>query len=236
MKDIVDLTVTQIRIYPVDALPFADLRLTPRVKAIQEAFHFANVQPDLLGGQLIFSSGTFEGRGKSVNILSLTIDPRRIQIQARARSAAVDAFYNSLIKVLEPTIKEPNAGGIVPLVKAEETSCVAILDIDFDQLIAPALIAFLQGDGKSKLRTQYGEPRSIAFKNLSFEIKYAPASPTLEEHDVVVINKMLTIEPRQSTPLRERRFFTLSPTDSETHVSILEALEKVVAKSKEKVR
>lgn len=236
MKDIVDLTVTQIRIYPVDALPFADLRLTPSIKAIKEAFHFANVQPDLLGGQLIFNSGTIESRGKIVNILNLTIDPRRIQIQARARSAAVDTFYNSLTKVLESATKQAHAGPIQPLVKAEETSCVAILDIDFDQLIAPALVSFLQGEGKSKLRTEYGEPRSIAFKSLSFEIKYAPASPTIEEHDVVLMNKMLTIEPRQSTPLRERRFFTLSPTDSETHLSILQALEKVVAKGKEKAK
>ncbi|MBZ5503791.1 MAG: hypothetical protein LAN59_16410, partial [Acidobacteriia bacterium] len=173
MRDLVDLTVTQIRIFPADTIPLSDLRLSQCIKVVKEAFQFSTVQPDFLGVQLGFTNGAFENAGKTFNILSLIIDPRRIQIQARAGSPIIDAFYSSLMKVLEST-KQVTMGGIRPLVKAEETTCVATLDIEFEELLAPSLAAFLVGEGKAKLRAEYGEVKSIAFKSLSFEIKYAP--------------------------------------------------------------
>lgn len=236
MKDIVDLTVTQLRIYPMDGLPFADIRLTSSVKAIKETFRFENVQVDPLGIQLTFSNGTFENRGKSVHILSLVFEQRRIQIQVRGSSPMADAFYSALSKLLESFGKRPKHNGLQVLLKAEDTACVATLDIDFEELVAPGLLRFVLNEGKAKLRTDYGTPKSIAFRNLSFQIKYAPTVPDLEEHDVTLSNKLLTIEPRMATPMRERRFYTSSPTDSETHLALLEKLEKEIAKVRQKYK
>jgi hypothetical protein len=74
--------------------------------------------------------------------------------------------------------------------------------------------------------TDHGIPKSIAFKSLSFEISYEPTSPVLEEHDVSLARKLLMIGPRAGTRLRERRFYTASPTDAETHLELLMSLER----------
>jgi hypothetical protein len=236
MKDIVDITVTQIRVYPVDSLPYAPLRLATNTKAIKEAFHFESVQIDPLGGQIVFSNGVFEQRGKSAQLLSLTIEQRRLAIQIRGRSPLANAFYSAFSTILKGLSKECKAATLEPLLEAEETACVASLNIDFDELIAPSLLKFIQGEAKERLRTSYGVPKSIAFKNLTFEVKYNLANPNLEEHEVALSNKLLTIEPRLATPMRERRFYTISPTDSETHIGMLESLEKEIIKVRQKNR
>jgi hypothetical protein len=236
MKNIVDITVTQVRVYATDSLPFADLRRADNLKTVKETFRFENIQSDPLGLQLGFSNGTFEHRGKSVHILSLTVEPRRVLIQVRGRSSMADALYSAFSDILANFAGQPKGSKFEPLLKAEETACVATLDIDFDDLVAPPLLRFIQTDGKAKLRTEFGSPKSVTFKTLSFEVKYSPVSPQLEEHDVALSSKLMTFEPRLATPLREKRFFTSSPTDSETHLAILEALEKEVAKSSAKNR
>ncbi len=228
MKDIVDLTVAQVRVYPVDALPFVNLRAPANVKAIKETFHFANVFADPMGAQVTYNNGTFESRGKSVSILAFAIEQRRTQIQVRGHSAMADAFNAAVWNALAGPGKRAKFPEPEPLVKVEETTCVATLDIDFDELIAPQLLRFIMTEAKERLRTSFGTPKSIAFKGLSFEVKYATKDSSLEEHDVVLSNKLLTIEPRAGTPMRERRFYTASPTDSETHLALLEKLEKEV--------
>src|SRR5712692_2746999 len=195
MRDIVDLTVTQVRIYQTDVLPFSEIRLTTNVKTIKEAFQFENVQSDLLGVQLTFTNGVFENHSKPVHILTLSFDQRRSQLQVRGTSSQADAFYAAVTKLLESLLKRTRVTLGEPLLKAEDTACVAALDIDFEDLIAPPLLRFVLGEVKTKLKTPYGTPKSITFKNLSFEIRYTP-NPSLEEHEVNLNNKLLTIEPR----------------------------------------
>jgi len=236
MKEIVDLTVGQVRVFPTDRLPFADLRAPSSTKAIKDTFHFENVLADPIGAQITFNNGTFESKGKLVNILAFAIEQRRMQLQVRGQSAMADAFYSAVWGVLPGAGKRGRRPEPEPLVKVEETTCIATLDIDFDELIAPQLLRFIMTEAKERLRTNFGIPRSIAFKGLSFEVKYSAKDPSLEEHDVVLSNKLLTIEPRAATPMRERRFYTSSPTDSETHLALLEKLEQEVSAGRHKQR
>ena len=233
MKNIVDITVTQARLFPTDCLPFSQLRVPENAKIVQQAFKFGAVQTDPFGLQISFANGIFDYRGKSINVLSLIFEQRKISIQIRGRSPAADSFYFAVAKLLQSIGNEANADKFEPLLKAEETACVATLDIDFSDLVAPPLWAFIQGDAKRRLQTTYGNPRSISFKNLSFEVKYE-IKPELADYDVALASKPITIEPRVSTPLNQRRFFTSSPTDSETHLAILERIEKGIAKSRSK--
>lgn len=231
MKNIVDITVVQTRLFPPDVVPFSELRVPSNAAVVREAFKFGTLQIDPFGLQIIFANGIFQQRGKSANVLSLVIEQRKITIQIRARSATADAFYAAVAKVLKTMSGLPAATKIEPTLKAEDTTCVASLDIDFGDLIAEPLWRLIQKDVKEKLRTDYGTPNAITFKNLSFEIKYE-TEPQLSEQDVSLSNKLLTIEPRLGAPLSERRFFTASPTDSETHLAILEAIEKEAAKAR----
>lgn len=229
MKNIVELTVTQVRIYPLDCLPFADLRVPTNAVKLKESFKFGAVQPDPFGTQLAFSNGIFLHRNKSFNVLSMTFEARKLTVQFRGHSAAADAFYSAVVKILNSIGDRSTPSNFEPLLKVEDTTCVATLDVDFSDLVAASFWRFIQTEGKQKLAANYGKPKSIAFKSLSFEIRYEPTDPRLEEYDVALSNKLLTIEPRVGTPLSERRFFASSPTDSETHISILEGLESAVA-------
>lgn len=221
MRDIIELAVAQIRIYASDVLPFLSVHSAPGARRIQEAFQFRNVDADPLGRHVRFGYGVFEYEGRSVNVIDLLIDPRRIQFQIRGSSLIADAFCLAVLRLFVPI------GDIAePLMKSDETNCVAILDIDFTDLVSPALMNFAMHDAKDKLRTAYGKPKAIGFRSLSFEIKYQPFNSELEEHGIALANKTLTIEPRTGTSLRERRFYTTSPTDSDTHLELLKRLEE----------
>jgi hypothetical protein len=231
VKDVIDVTVSQVRLFAIDCLPFNELRVPVNARKIQETFKFGNVQIDPFGIQVSFANGIFECRGKSISVLSLSFEQRKIFIQIRGRSPAADAFYSAISKILQSVGKDSKVTKYEPLLKAEETNCISTLEIDFEDLIASSLWKLIQTDIKEKFRTPYGNPKSIAFKNVSFEVKYELLDPRLSEYEVALSNKLFTIEPRAGTPLSEKRFFTSSPTDSETHLAILEEIEKVVAKS-----
>jgi hypothetical protein len=229
MKDIADLTVTQLRIYPADCVPLAELRVPTNASQIKDVFKFGGVQIDPFGSQVAFSNGLFEDGNKSFTIPTLVVDDRKITAQVRGHSRTADAFYAALTTVLGSL---SGVSEFEPLLKAEDTTCIATLQMDFSELLAPALWRFIQSEAKSKLAREYGKPKSIAFKNLAFEISYEPTDSKFEEHGIALSNKLLTIEPRIGTPLSERRFFTSSPTDSETHISMLEKLEATLSVSK----
>ena len=60
----------------------------------------------------------------------------------------------------------------------------------------------------------------------SARISYDLLDSGLREVGVRLVDKTLTIEPRIRTRLEERRYYTLSPTDSETHLELLREFEK----------
>ena len=154
-----------------------------------------------------------------------------IQIQGRSveASAAADSFSAEL-KKLAP---DPNKENLLqPILINDETACVATLEINFSDLFAPPLKALVEGEAKRMLSDKYVSAKSISFKNLSFEVRYESADSSLEEHEVGVVSKALTIEPRLGASLKERRFFVSSPTDSETHLALMGILESEISKSR----
>ena len=227
MKDIEQLTVTQVRLYPVDSLPLDELRQLNNRNIIKNSFQFDKAQVDPLTNQVVFNNGTFEEGKQLVHILNLAVEKRRILLQVRDSSLAGNSVAATLARLLESFQKDPKAKRVEPLLLAEETECVATLDIDFEDLIAAPVLRVVQRDGQSRFATNYLIPKSIAFKKLSFEVRYE-ADPKLEDHEVTLASKLISIEARAGVPSQERRFYIVSPTDSETHRKILESLEKEV--------
>jgi hypothetical protein len=231
MKDVVDMRVTQVRLYPTDLLPFFDIRVPSNLKALKEVFGFETVNLDPGGVSFVCQNGAVKVDEQVIPVVSLTVEPRRISLGIRGSSKMADAVYGEFQKLLFSFAGGSKKQDYPPLVKAEDTSCVATLSIDFEDLIASALMKYLHSDVKSALETKSAVPKSVVFKNLTFEIRYAPTDPQLEEHEITMSNKTLVIEPRAATPRKERRFFTSSPVDSDTHLSILRGLEKALTKS-----
>ena len=73
MKNIEQLTVTQVRLYPVDSLPLDELRQLNNRNIIKNSFQFDKAQVDPLTNQVIFNNGTFEEGKQLVHILNLAV-------------------------------------------------------------------------------------------------------------------------------------------------------------------
>ena len=224
MKDIADLCVTQIRIYPSDCLPFDYLALEANANVIKGAFEFAKVRTDSVPA--VFEDGSFQYQGQPTLVTSLVVQPRKTTLKVLGNSSAAEAVHERFMELFRGLNPAAAQGRCQPLVTTQETTCVVTLDVDFENLISPRLTRFLQGYARGNLRSKSAIPTSIGLRRLSFEVRYEPADRSLLDHDVTLSKKLITVEPRAGTPLRERRFFTTSPTDSETHLALLRKLEE----------
>lgn len=226
MRDIVELNVSQVRIYPTDCLPYPEIHAN--VILIQDLLKFKNVQTDGLAHN--FTEGVYLSDPRPILITLLTIDPRKVALRVRGTSADADAIYALLWKTFTMVGGRPLQDA--PLVKTEESFCVATLDIDFAELIAPSLSEFLRNDGRPKLNTAAGEVKAIDFKALSFNLRYTPKSDILEQTGIALSPKTLVLEPRAGTTMQERRFYASSPTDTSTHLALLAGLEQSLIKAR----
>jgi len=233
MKNIDDMRVSQARLYPTDSLPHMDI-IRLNAKSLKEAFAFESVNTDPFGLSIIFQNGSVKVDHSVAQVMSVVFEPRKITIGVRGVSKVADKVCDGIHKLLRSFDTRTEKQEYQPLVKVEDTSCVCTLAIDFDELIASSFAKYMQGEVAAKLRTVFSVPKSIAFKNLTFEVRYEATDTRLEEHEITLANKSIVIEPRASTPLQERRFFVSSPTDSETHLSILRGLEAAIKSGRQK--
>lgn len=233
MKDVADITVTQVRVYEPDNLPFQTLRLPSNLRSFAKSYRFSGVAIDPLGLQLTLANGMVEVEARAIHVLNLILEPRRMVIQIQGRSVEASAAADSFSAELKKLAPDPNKENLLqPILINDETACVATLEINFSDLFAPPLKALVEGEAKRMLSDKYVSAKSISFKNLSFEVRYESADSSLEEHEVGVVSKALTIEPRLGASLKERRFFVSSPTDSETHLALMGILESEISKSR----
>lgn len=232
MKDAIQLEVKQVRIFPIDSLPIVRLMTPPVAQAFKERFVWGGVSTEegKEGADVVFQPGLFPANdGKdSIVISSLQMNDRRIVISVRGDTRDTNRVYEGLVAFLRET-----AGWSVtdPLILTEETTCVATLGFDWTSLLSPELVSFAQGPLLDMV-SQEGSRPQIKGLRLSFAVTYPDAPPRLREHGVTLGDKLVTIEPRVSTALAERRFFTHSPSDSGTHRKLLDRLEQTLAGTK----
>lgn len=225
MKDITETTVAQIRLYEPDKLPFQQLSAGRKSDSIKEFFRFESVQADITRG-ITFLNGVFPQLGIVINDLS--IDPRRTVLRVLGSSAQADVIHEALWEQLRALIPKSRPFDDKPLIKSQETVCVATLEIGIDDLVAPPLSKLMAEDGRRLLSTKSARVKAIDVSSVAFTVRYAPDSPQLEERGVQIVNKMITFQSRAGTVKGENRFFVSSPTDSETHIALLENIESVL--------
>jgi len=228
MKDIVDLKVTQIRLYPIDVLPIAALLVEKNLAPFKDTLRFktasgGEAKPEAVAFELL--GGEFDYQGSTHLIERLTIEPRRLIFVTLGPSTVANALYDEIRKILIAADPERRLEKREPYVKVEETSCVITLEVDFRQLFAPRLLQFLEKNVQP--RTSNGSATStVLLSRFSARVSYDLTDPNLKKVGVRLVDKVVTIEPRSGTGLDEKRYFTQSPTDSETHLALLREFEK----------
>ncbi len=227
MKDIIDLTVTQIRVFAMDAIPFRGLRTQESLAQFRQHLGFAQVMLDPASPPILFQGGTFEHEGKKHVVDALAIEPRRIQMQVLASSRVADACYAAIRRLIascDPSVKFEAE----PTVTSQETTCTVTLDFEMERLFARQVISFAKEDLLPKTPLP-GSKAFVRSLKLAVEVAYEMQDPRIKQQAITLSPKQFIIEPRAGTSLEERRYFTSSPLDSDEHLAVLRALEKRLA-------
>jgi hypothetical protein len=224
VRDVAQLEVKQIRIFPPDLLPFRMMFVGPIGERFRQRYAWGDLSL-VPTGAIQFVRGTFAPPGSDAPCLvnSCEINDRRIIVQVSADSATATAFYRSVHAFLAECAPGPAWQDAKPVVHTQETVCSVALDIDWNDLLAPGLVTFLGQQVAGVLSRESAPARVLGYK-LSFPIDYQ-TPPAAAERAITYSQKVLTIEPRPGTTPEERRFFTTSPLDSDSHLELLKSLE-----------
>ena len=229
MKNIKKLTVTQIRIFPHDYLPYAHLLSSDFVEYMNQKYkfrrhempfeYFQKETPNILQ----FYGGKYLPEKQNVAINRLHFDDRRIVLETMSSSDVARKLFLVIardIKKFDPNkaFKASNAS-----YEAEETSCIANLSIEYLKVFSKEFMGFINRQFATKLTHK---SFNIRPKQLSFEVEFEPDKDLFEKHKITLSPKILTLEPRTGEPDMNRVFYSESPFNSDTHFKLLEEFEK----------
>jgi len=227
MKDIKDIHVTQIRIYPVGSIPYHILCIPTKLNQLKDFFHFGAQEipfplydpntPNLI----MFNSGEIAVDDKNVIIDKLAFEGRKITLEVAGESKDADFAFLQITNFLNELTKKNDLDENNCLVKSDETKCVAHLDIDYWDIFSEGLRKFL----KSALPKNFREPFiSIESRKVTFEIIFKQPDD-LQKEKIGLSPKSFLIEPYEATPLEKQIFHTHSPFDSDTHFQVIKTFE-----------
>ena len=243
MKDVRELSVVQIRLFPVDTLPDIQPMYSILAEIVGSAFQFQGYgEGEQLSGMvglpmppnnrnqpnaLEFSGGKFVDEDNRITFInSLSIEGRRIILQVAGTTEQADQIFEEL-KGLIIAVWQPSEIGLSEIIhKAEETMCVVSLDLDFSALFREELILFLNGElleGISDQRVE-ASAKPVGFRTkISYEVK----DRSIIEHGISLLPKDVIIEPRRDSPPDSRIFYTQSPLPTKKHFQMLENFESL---------
>jgi hypothetical protein len=227
MKDIKDLKVTQIRIFPVGTIPYSILCVPTKLSKLKDVFHFGSqeipfpLQDPNTPNVLVFLSGEVKINERDLVIDKLSFEGRKITVDVVGDSTDADSAFKEISKVINELtgrddLKEENC-----LVKSQETKCLVNLDINFWDIFNQKIDTFIKKDVSPNLRSPL---ISIEPKKLAFEIMFRQREE-LEKEKIALSPKPLIIEPNEATPLEKRIFHTHTPFDSDIHFQVIKAFE-----------
>jgi len=224
MKDVSELKVKQIRIFPADRIPFATLRTIIGQKSLAEHFSWSEIGANPATGELIYSAGVLQStNGNPIVVDRLQINDRRIVLQVTGETAQASVVYSSLAGLLAGFDSSGRWKDSEPVVLVHETTCVVTMDFEWNSLLSAPLLGFAQS--MMPVLTSEAAAADIIGIKCGIVFSYALKDQTIREHGITLSNKTFSVEPRVNTPLSERRYFTASPTDSDTHMDLLRKLE-----------
>ncbi len=230
MKNIVDLIVNQIRVFPVDIVPFGLINTKSCVEKIKDTLSISEVGvlPPIEGKAIIvFRKGELKENNELVVINKVEVDPRRIIIEVAGTSKAGNKVYELFMSSLTALTNLDLESLRSPLLLAETTRCVVTLDFAFEELFNHSFTEFLN-DRVEKAATNNVVEGLVRPLAAITEITYQIKDEALVKNKISMNPKQLTIAPRPGAPLDERKYIISSPFNSDTHMKLIEELNKAI--------
>jgi hypothetical protein len=230
LEEVIDLVVTQVRVFAVDAIPIRLIGAKSCIEKVKSDFRIDEVvhsAPALGSNSIVFVRGEIKDKKSTLIINRISIEPRKIILEVAGTSIECAQIYSQLVKSMEVAtgIDLTKLGS--PIVLAETTQCVVKLDFGFDSLLNGSFGEFIY-DKVVKAASSDVAKASIRPILAEFEVSYNVKSKPLIDNQVTLVPKRITIGPRVGAPLKERWFFISSPFDSDTHLKLVQDLEKMI--------
>jgi len=230
LKNIVDLVVNQIRIFPVDIIPLGLINTKSCVEKVKDTLSISEVGalPFSEGKDVIvFRKGELKENNELVVINKVEVDPRRIIIEVAGTSKAGNKVYELFMSSLTALTNLDLESLRSPLLLAETTRCVATFDFTFEELFNRSFVEFLNKKVNKEATNDVAEG-SIRPLAAITEISYRVKDEALINNKISMNPKRLTVAPRPGAPLDERKYVISSPFDSDTHMKLIEELNKAI--------
>jgi hypothetical protein len=229
MKDIGEMEVTQFRLFAPGRIPYKQICTQHGLERIQQAFAFRETAALPGNIELLFEGGSLAHPERAqVGVNRLQISERRVAIAASGDSPAADQIFEALKKILIALDPSDLFIKSKPVSVRQETTCVATLAFGWEDLFSPSVSKFLHGAFPRAASDKEAEIRLNSVR-LRFGFTYEIKDEAISQYGITLAPKSFVIEPQKDTPLSERRYFTGSPTDSKTHLSLVSDFEKLFA-------
>jgi hypothetical protein len=235
MKEIRELKSTQVLIFPIDEIGFKSFQRDSAIKKIQEKYKLKYNPPMMFEGipselrPISFTNGEFNHKDKSYLIERLNIEERKIIISMVSHSKIVNALFDNLRALLKGLDLRDTKPKYEPLVKADETSCVVKLEFSIRELLENSPLSHFHDYLTDKVQSNGFEIEVIP-SVIRFKISYLKQPESFKKHKITLTDKDFVLEVRDRTSYEEQIYYTFSPTDSDTHIDLINKLENVISK------
>ncbi len=222
MNNISDIQVKQIRIFKVNQIPYLSLNTPTSIEDILNSFAFS-LDTNFREG-LRFVKGEYKTKDKNLMLMELTIQPQKIYFSINSNSEDADLFYRELGEFISKHDHYNAFKFDSHIVKTEETCCVADLDIKHEKIFGKDFLNYI----KKNMSKTVSNKDANAFLNsftLRFKYRFNIENSTMKKYGVTFSDKHFIIEPREGSTLEELKYYTVSPTDSTTHLKLLRSIE-----------
>jgi hypothetical protein len=230
MKNIQNLHVAQVRIFPEDTIPHQIFSLPEKVKQFKDRYHFAGEEipiPLQIPGSpkvIIFQLGEAKVEGSSIIIDRFQIEGRKMVLEVAGSSNVANMVFLDIAGFVNEMAGDASLTEERTLTKTEETKCTVFLQIDYWDVFSDKMKQFIRDD----LRKAFDRPVFVTNPSkLTFDIIFDQDIDLFRKHRIHFAPKPLTIEPREGIPFDEQIFSTYSPFGSEVHLRLIEAFEKL---------
>ena len=230
--DVMEMSSTELRIYPLDTIPYDLFLLEDSIKKFQSAFNISKQDlplPPVEGISqkfLIFNRGKIERAEKSVVILSIEFVDRKITIQTKGDSNDTKYTFTKLFEYFKSIDSNKSYDPDGEIIRTYETKSVVKIDIPFDKFISPRMNKFIRGIKKKEKDTI----SEIAPAKFQFLVTFKQDQSLLDKANIHLSSKLLVLEPRQGHHYSEKIYFFSTPTDSKKHLELLRELVAVFNK------
>jgi len=228
MPEILQTFTIERRLYPPDAIPWAVLLTESNVQRLRERYKFnvltQDLGPNAAVARLVGTTGEFSALNGRQVVQQLVIEPTVLQAQTSGGSDVADGFIADLVEALCEIGNNRMLAETPEVARTYQTIAIAKLSLPFESLVSEKLRTYLDTDVKPKVKLPNSEPE-IRLQNLSWSVLYK-----MESTDFQYFPKVITIEPRQGSKPSDMTYYTVSPTDSKTHLELLKKLESRFSK------